>query len=112
MKIFKRVLIGIFCFVVLGILVFVYALSTIQIRDTKDYSQIYVQGTFDYKMMITPPEEYSALCQIDLSMRKQVADYMKKNNYKLKIGKQEFVRNNPTIDELINDGFVFEKMEE
>lgn len=31
-----------------------------------------MQGTFDYKMMITPPEEYSALCQIDLSMRKQV----------------------------------------
>ena len=78
MKIFKRVLICIICFVVLGILMVVYELSTIQIRDTKDYSQIYVHGTFDYKMMINPPEEYSALCQIDLSMRKQVADYMKK----------------------------------
>ena len=112
MKIIRRILICVILVVAILALVFFYKLSSIQIRDTKDYSQIYVHGIFDYEMMINPTEEYSALYQIDLSMRKEVAEYMKKNNYKLKSGKQEFVRIHPTIDELINDGFVFEKMSE
>jgi hypothetical protein len=103
-----KIIICIICVILLAAGLVFYKLSTIEI---KDLSQIYVQGTFDYEMMINPPEEYSALYQIDLSMREQVAEYMKTNNYKLKEGEQEFIKNDPTFDELINNGFLFEKIE-
>ena len=63
----------------------------------------------NWEIMILPPEKYSQLLQIPLATREEVAEYMKKNNYKLKCQKQKFVRNNPTYEELI-DGFEFEKI--
>ena len=60
--------------------------------------------------MVYPPEKYAPLLQIDINMRKRVAEYMRKNNYKLKSGKQEFIRNNPSFKELIEGGFQFEKI--
>lgn len=89
-----------------------YLMCTTQVRDTKDFSQIYVEDYFDYTFMINPPKKYDALEQIDKEMRIQVSEYMKENNLKLKEGKQEFVRNNPTFKELVEDGFLFEKIEE
>lgn len=114
MKIFKKLVLSIICIIIIFSLLVFYELSTIIVRDTKDFSRIYVKDEFDYKMMVYPPEEYSALLQIDISMRKRVASYMKENNLRLKMGEQEFVRNEPTIDELIDDeyGFAFEKIEE
>lgn len=92
--------------------VLLYKLSSIQVRGTKDYNEIYVKPTevFDYSMMIEPPEEYSALYQIDLPMRKKVAEYMKEHSFKLRCGEQSFIRLDPTFDELINDCFKFEKI--
>lgn len=114
MKGLKKIILIIICLITTYFLLIFYELSTTIVRDTKDFSRIYVQDDFDYKMMVYPPEEYSALLQIDISTRKRVASYMKDNNLKLKMGEQEFVRNEPTIDELIDSeyGFVFEKMEE
>lgn len=110
MKLIVKILLSIVCFaLVLCIIVFV-DLATTRVRDTKDFSQIYVQDFFDYNMMINPPDQYSALLQIELPMRKKVAEYMKQNNLKLKTGEQVFVRINPTYKELIKDGFKFEKI--
>lgn len=105
------VIIGIIAIMLLGLF---YQLGNIEVRQTKDYAEMYVDevDVVDYSSIITPPEKYSQLLQIDLKVREELASYMKTNNYKLKSGKQEFIRNNPTRDELINDGFVFEKMEE
>lgn len=87
-----------------------YKFGKIQIRQTKDYAVMYVDENdfLDSEAMISPPEKYSQLLQIDLSMRKRIAEYMENNNYKLKSGKQEFIRNNPSFEELIEDGFQFE----
>ena len=105
------VIIGIIAIMLLGLF---YQLGSIEVRQTKDYAEMYVDevDVVDYSSIITPPEKYSQLLQIDLKVREELANYMKTNNYKLKSGRQEFIRNNPTIDELINDGFLFEKMEE
>lgn len=100
------VIIGI---IILATCVLLYQLSTIEIRQTKDYAEIYVDDTFNYEMMLYPTERYSALYQVDVKMREKVSDYMKENGYVLKKGRQEFIRNNPTFEELIEEGFVFER---
>ncbi len=108
-----RVLGIIFLIIIVTVVVIVvYNLSNTQIRQTKDYATMYVENEdlVDGDVMISPPEKYSQLLQIDVEMRKKVAKYMKNNNYKLKPGQQEFVRNNPTFKELIDDGFEFEKI--
>lgn len=105
-----RCILCVFSVIIMIALVFLYQLSMVEIRTDKDYNDIYVSGIFDYQMMIAPPEEYSALYQIKLSMRKRVAKYMKDNNYKLKSGKQEFIRIDPTFEELIKECFKFEKI--
>ncbi len=88
-----------------------YSLGNITIRQTKDYAVMTVDNNdvVNCEIMINPPEKYSQLLQIPLSTREKVAKYMRENNYKLKCQKQEFVRNNPTYEELI-DNFEFEKM--
>ena len=88
-----------------------YSLGNITIRQTKDYAVMSVESNdvINWEIMILPPEKYSQLLQIPLVTREEVAEYMKKNNYKLKCQKQKFVRNNPTYEELI-DGFEFEKI--
>ena len=103
------VIIGI---VVLYIFILGYQLCTTEIRQTKDYAEMFIEegDMIDYSVILNPPEKYSQLLQIDTEIRKKLASHMKKNNYRLRCGKQEFIRNHPTIDELIND-FVFEKME-
>ena len=99
--------------VFLIVAVLLYQLSNIDIRQTKDYAEMYVEegDIIDCQVMITPPEKYSQLLQIDYEMRNEVSEYMRKNNFKLKSGKQEFVRNNPTFEELVENGFVFEEIE-
>lgn len=91
-----------------------YQLSNIQVRQTKDYAVMVVEQSdiVDWEEMLSPSDKYSQLLQISEEMRKEVSEYMKKNNLKLKNGEQEFVRNNPTFEELIEDGFQFEKIEE
>ena len=93
-------------------LIFVfYSLSNIPFRQTKVFAVMSVasEDVVNWEMMISPPEKYSQLLQIPLETREKVAEYMKKNDYKLKCQKQEFVRNEPTYKELI-DGFEFEKI--
>ena len=109
MRILKYICIGITLILILrGIFLF-HELCNLEIRQSKDYAKIYVDDEFGYELMLEPPEKYRALNQINTIMRKKVADYMKENNLKLKKGTQEFIRTNPTFDELINDGFVFIK---
>ena len=97
---------------VLYIFILVYQLCTTEIRQTKDYAEMFIEegDMIDCSAILNPPEKYSQLLQIDTGIRQKLASYMEKNNYRLKYGKQEFVRNHPTADELIND-FVFEKIE-
>lgn len=92
--------------------VLVYRLDNLSIRQTKDYAIIYVDedDVIDSNAMISPPEKYSQLLQIDINTREKVAEYMQENNFKLKSGKQDFIRNNPSVDELINGGFEFEEI--
>lgn len=93
--------------------VFFHQLNQITVRPTKAYAIMYVSGddVIDYKAMMDPPEKYSQLMQINEEMREKVAEYMKCHNYKLKGGKQEFVRIHPSYEELIEHGFIFEKIE-
>ncbi|MBR1970919.1 MAG: hypothetical protein IKA17_11265 [Clostridia bacterium] len=109
MKFLKNCMMIVTGIIIVYVLVVFYQLSTTRVRDTKDYSQIYVEenDVFDYKMMLNPPEKYSALNQIDTPMRQKVAKYMKENNYKLQCGKQIFIRIDPTFKELVDDCFVF-----
>lgn len=103
----------IFILMIVIIIVAIFCiLKNTTVRTTKDYAVMYVdvEDIVDAEAMISPPEKYSQLLQIDLDMRKKVANYMEKNNLKLKSGKQRFVRIYPTLDELIDDGFEFEKM--
>lgn len=102
----KYIIFAIIVFMFAIVIAVIYKLSTIEVRQTKDYAEIYV----DENAMVYPPEKYAPLLQIDINMRKRVAEYMRKNNYKLKGGKQEFIRNNPSFKELIEDGFQFEKI--
>lgn len=56
--------------------------------------------------------KYETLKQIGLERRADIANYMYSKNLKLYKGDQEFIRNEPTFIELINDSFKFEKIEE
>lgn len=109
-KYIKVIGIVIILIVVIAGTIILCMLNNITVRQTKDYAVMYVdaEDIVDAKVMISPPEKYLQLLQIDFEMRKQVAEYMENNNLKLKPGKQEFVRNNPTFKELVEDGFVFE----
>lgn len=88
-------------------------IATAQDRRIRDYLQINIDENdiVDSKAMLNPPEKYSQLLKIDIETRKLVSEYMQMNNYKLKPGKQEFIKNNPTFKELISDGFKFSKIE-
>ena len=68
----------------------------------------------DCHSMLIPPEKYSHLLQIEVDTRMEVATYMMENNYKLKSGKQEFLRTDPALDDLIGGeygSFVFEEIQ-
>lgn len=90
-----------------------YALDRIPVRQTKDYAVMQVDegDVVDGDAILSPPEKYSQLLQIDVGMREKLAAYMKDNNYKLKCVKQEFVRNDPTLNELTED-LQFEKIDQ
>lgn len=97
------------------IILFAFALMLIATswdRRIKDYSVMYVddEDVVDALAMVEPPEKYSQLLQIDVETRKLIAEHMKMNNYKLKPGKQEFIKNNPTFKELVADNFKFVKI--
>lgn len=61
----------------------------------------------DYKVFLEPTDKYEELKLIDEDVRKEVAEYMQNNNYKLSVGDQEFINKQPTLKELIK-GFKFE----
>lgn len=103
--------------IVVATSVLLYQLSKVKVRMTKDFAEMYIDedDIVDDELMISPPEKYSQLLQIDLEMRKQVADYMAENHLKLKGGKQTFIRLHPSFDELVDngeDGFRFEPIGE
>ena len=97
-----------FIFLIIGI--GIYKTLSMPLRQTKDFQSFYIEEgyVFDAEKMIDPPEEFSALLQIDQDMRMKVAEYMKEHNYKLRSGKQRFIRSNPTFKELIENCFWFE----
>ena len=99
-------------FVILFVFVFMI-IATAWDRRIKDYDSFFVdeEDIIDFNAMISPPEKYSKLLIIDLNTRKLVAEHMKMNNYKLKPGKQEFIKNNPTLRELLASCFRFEVIE-
>ncbi|MBQ6908123.1 MAG: hypothetical protein IJQ28_07075 [Clostridia bacterium] len=112
-KLLKYFLYVMLCFIVLIIFcffIFLNQLNKIQVRTTKDYSQIYIDDIFDYNTVMNPPQKYEAINQIDLEMRKKLSVYMQENNYRLAFGEQEFIRINPSFKELKNC-FRFEKNE-
>ena len=108
----KKILITTITILIIVFCLILNYIGNIQIRSTKDYATIYVDSTdtIDAQAMINPPKKYSALLQIEPNIRKGVALYMSKNNYILKPGKQTFIRINPTLKELIKDGFIFESI--
>ncbi len=108
------IIIGIIVVSLICAIFLLYKFGKIQIRPDKHYAQMYVyeDDIVDGDAIISPPMQYSQLLQIDLEMRKRVAEYMDKNNYKLKGGEQEFIRVNPSFEELIEDGFQFEKIDD
>lgn len=110
----KYVILSVIGVALMGVIFVLHQLGGIEVRQTKDYAEMYVDETdiLDGKAIVSPPEKYSQLLQIDVRMRKRVGEYMEKNRYKLKSGKQEFIRNNPSFAELIEDGFQFETFEE
>ena len=66
----------------------------------------------DYTIFIDVPEEYSALEQIDITLRNQISEYMKENNLILSNGEQTFCRRSfADFDELIDD-FNFTKIQD
>ena len=81
-------------------------------RRIKEYAVIYVddKDILDANAMLSPPKKYSQLLLINLDTRKLVAEHMQMNHYKLKSGKQEFIKNNPTFKELVSENFEFEKI--
>lgn len=91
----------------------VYKFLNTPIRQTKDYNSIYIEEWYEFTAddMISPPERFNALLQIDEELRAQVAKYMLDHNYKLKSGNQEFIRINPTFEELVENCFIFEVIE-
>lgn len=104
------ILVVFLCIVGIVVIALLCQMDNIIIRQTKDYAEIYIDegDTVDYLVIINPPDKYSQLLQIDMETREELAQYMKENNYKIKSGKHEFIRNNPTLNELISDGFLFE----
>ncbi len=90
------------------------SLSTIKVRPTKQFAEMYVDegDVLDFNTFLCPHEKYNALLQIDSDMREKVAEYMKRNDYKLKSGHQEFIRSNLSFEELIDSGFEFEQITE
>lgn len=88
--------------------------SSHRVIQTKDWAEIFVDDEFDYNYMLNPPDKYKQILQIDKTLRADIAEYMENNNYRLKFGKQDFIRINPTYEWLIYDtdgyGFVFEEM--
>lgn len=99
----NRILIISFAFVVMLI-------ATSWDRRTRDYTVMVVDKNdiIDANAMLDPPEKYCQLLKIDLATRELVANHMRSKNYKLKAGKQIFVKNNPTFKELVFDNFKFE----
>ena len=99
----NRILIISFAFIVMLI-------ATSFDRRMRDYAVMVVDKNdiVDANAMLDPPEKYCQLLKIDLETRKLIANYMIDKNYKLKSGKQIFVKNNPTFKELVFDNFKFE----
>ena len=111
LKIFALTIFSFFTVSIILIGVALYKLDNITIRQTKDFAIMYVDenSVLDGDAIVSPPQKYRQLLEIDLEMRKKLADYMKEHNLKLKSGKQRFVRNNPTFKELTENGFEFIK---
>lgn len=99
-------------FIIIMFAFFVMLIATSIDRRFKLYETIDIddEDVVDADAMISPPDKYSELLQIDQETRKRIAEYMRMNNYKLKAGRQTFIKNKPTYQELISSGFEFEKI--
>ena len=114
----RRRTLSIFGILILAVCVYVTVNIVFHDKDVENLGnylkKLYEIGVdaviFSDPLVIDVRKKYAPLLQIDINMRKRVAEYMRKNNYKLKGGKQEFIRNNPSFKELIEDGFQFEKI--
>ncbi len=84
--------------------------STTVVHDTKCFNEILVEKNeiADYNVFTEIPEKYGALEQIPESIRKTISLYMQANNLKLKEGIHSFDRLYGTLDDYINEQFVFE----
>lgn len=102
------VLITISAVVYIGLVI--HEFNNTKIEFIKEYYEITVDDyeNVDYMMFLEPTEKYDVLYSIDENTRKQISEYMKSNNLRLKPGIHRFHRINYTKDILIKD-FTFEK---
>lgn len=84
--------------------------STTEVDFAKDFNEIVVEENeiADYTVFIEIPEKYGALKQIPEDIRKTISLYMQANNLKLQEGTHSFDRSDGTLDEYINEQFMFE----
>ena len=87
--------------------------STTVVHDTKCFNEIVVEDNeiADYTIFIEIPEKYGAVEQIPEDIRKTISLYMQANNLKLKEGTHSFDRLDGTLDDYINEQFIFESIE-
>ena len=92
---------------------FVMLVATSFDKRIKRYETFYVDegDIIDCNAMMKPPKKYTVLMRISAVTRRQVAEHMQANHFKLKSGKQSFIKNNPTYEELVTAGFAFEKID-
>ena len=105
-----RILLLIFILFFGFIIIMYFKLDSIKIRQTKDYNSIIVDNgeLADYRVFVYCNGKYEALKQLGIERRAEVANYMYDNHLKLKEGLHDFIRINPTFEELIDDNFKFE----
>lgn len=85
--------------------------SKIQVRQTKDYNSIIIEDDelADYRIFIYCDGKYNVFRQIGIEKRTEIANFMFFNNLRIKSGTYEFIRINPSLDELLNN-FEFEEI--
>ncbi len=107
------ILIGLFVVIIMWFVFSIISFLNTPVISDKTHASVYIEENdiFDYADMLDPPEKYSELLMIDEDTRAQVAEYMKRKNYRLKSGWQHFMKYDPTYEDLIDKraGFEFEK---
>lgn len=111
MKWIKIILITLLALVLL-FFAFVCWLLSDEVKLASNYYKIEIleEDIVDYQVFLNPSGKFQILDSIDESIRKQIAEYMKKRNLKLSPGIQEFNRVSGTFWSLISEDFKFEKI--